>query len=282
MKSYKGFTLVELVIVILLIGIVSITLGNLYTQSILSFLNLNNSVNLVDDADLIQRQFFQDIRNALPNSVRITTSGTKTFLEFIPIKTSGKYKSIANSTSGLNPCSSNDLNEIDNDILSFNKSDTCFKSVGHLIDNNLVTNQDFLVVYNVGNGESNADAYSTGNRTNITSVNDLTAETKINFGSILFPYDSMGNIFYIVTQPVTYECDTASKTLRKYTNYGFNPTQSTSYTSGYLISNHISSCNWTYNNLINLQKGLVVFKLGMTMDSASIMLVNSVNIGNTP
>lgn len=278
----KGFTLVELIIVIVLLGIVSITIGSLYSYSISSYMTLLDSISIVDDADAVQRRFFRDIRKSLPNSVRIKTLGTKTFLEFIPVRTSGKYKSLANSTASANACAADDSAEVDNDILSVGKADTCLKTIGTLIDTSTVSASDYLVIYNTGGGDSNTDAYVGGNRTTLSSATDLTNETKLVFSSKTFSYGGTGDRFFVVMQPVTYECDTSTHTLKRYTNYGFNSVQATSYTGGSILSKNMNSCVWTYSNLLNTQKGLVTFKLGLTSGSRSAMLVNSASIGNAP
>lgn len=282
MKNSRGFTLVELIIVVVLLGIVSMTIGSLYSQSISSYLNLLNSSTVVDDADSIQRRFFRDVQRALPNSIRITTAGTKTFLELIPVKTSGRYKSLPNTAPSANACASDDASEVDNDILSVGKLDTCFKTLGNLVDAAKISSSDSIVIYNTGLGDAQTDAYVGGNRSSVLSVTDLTNETKLTFSSKLFPYDGTSQRFFVVSQPITYECDTATRTLKRYTNYGFNASQATSYSNGMLLSNNMSACTWTYNNVINIQKSIVTFKLGLMVDTTNITLVNSANVGNAP
>lgn len=282
MQKQQGFTLVELIIVIVLLGIVSMTIGSLYSQSVTSYLNLMNSSSIVDDADSIQRRFFRDIQRTLPNSIRITTSGSKTFLELIPVKTSGRYKLLPNTAPSTNPCAADDTTETDNDILSTGKTDTCFKTLGTLIDTSKITISDALVIYNTGAGDINTDAYVGGNRSSILSALDLTNETKLTFNSKIFPFDSVSQRFFVVDQPVTYECDLTARTLKRYTNYGFSVTQPTSLANGSTLSSNISACVWTYSNLINIQKSLVTFKLGLRIEDSSIMLINSASIGNAP
>ena len=67
-----GFTLVEMVVVIAIVGILAAAATQLIRNPAQSFIDSENRANLTDRADTALRRMARDIRNALPNSVRTT------------------------------------------------------------------------------------------------------------------------------------------------------------------------------------------------------------------
>ena len=89
-----GFTLVEMVVVIAIVGILAAAATQLIRNPAQAFIDSENRANLTDRADTALRRMARDIRNALPNSVRTTTNGADSFIEFVPVKSAGRYLSL--------------------------------------------------------------------------------------------------------------------------------------------------------------------------------------------
>ena len=70
-RSQRGFTLVELVVVIVIIGIVSSMVAVFITVPVRSYMDTAARVELADIADTATRRIARDVRLALPNSVRV-------------------------------------------------------------------------------------------------------------------------------------------------------------------------------------------------------------------
>ena len=85
----QGFTLVELIMVIVLMGVVGGMVAVFMRGPIDAYLAQGRRSGLSDVADTTARRMARDLHRALPNSVR--TSGTNC-LEFIPTKTGGRYR----------------------------------------------------------------------------------------------------------------------------------------------------------------------------------------------
>ncbi|RKF21368.1 prepilin-type N-terminal cleavage/methylation domain-containing protein [Alginatibacterium sediminis] len=89
MKSTKGFTLVELVIVIVILGVIVIGVSNFTGYGIQVYTD-----NTAIERTLAQSRFSiermtRDIRSAVPNSIRISGGGR--CLELIPMSNAGSY-----------------------------------------------------------------------------------------------------------------------------------------------------------------------------------------------
>jgi len=133
-----GFTLVELVVVIVIVGILSALGGQFIVAPVTGYVDLSRRARLVDQAEMALRRMQRDIRHALPNS--ISESGTE--LSFINTFDGGRYRRyVAADGSG--------------DILDFSAIDDSFDVLGNL--RQAPTTDHYIVIYNV----TSAD---TGNR----------------------------------------------------------------------------------------------------------------------
>ena len=74
-RHRAGFTLVELVVVMIVSGIVASSVGVFMTRPTEGYNDLARRTTLVDAADLAARRLARDVRRALPNSLRVAAGG---------------------------------------------------------------------------------------------------------------------------------------------------------------------------------------------------------------
>lgn len=278
LTNYKpqqhGFTLIELIVVITILAILAATANKFIANPTQSYFDLETRANLTDHADTALRQMSRQIRNALPNSVR-TSSGTDSFIEFIPIKAAGRYRASKGSNSSDDP-------------LDFSLSADTFEVFGNSVT---VASGDELVIYNIAETGSNAYEVPATNRRSLVTTGSLST---LSFTGGTFPLSSPGKRFYIINKPVTYACDmttdTNNKKLLMYSNYAIQSSQPTSVTTLDGLSNvrksilaeHLSSCTFDYSAGISERTAVVNLSLAMSEDTANVRLMHQVNIANTP
>lgn len=291
----RGFTLVEAVVVMVLIGILSGIMVLFIRKPVQQYVDAAERADLTDVADLSLRRMTRELRAALPNSVRLLSVTGGTMIEFIPVKAGGIYLD-ASDDAGAN-------------YLSFTDSNSkSFAVVGSMS----VTPGagDYVVVYNLGPGFSGADAYATVGSMNRASLNasgtvtpswtaPSNTATLINMQSNPFavsgatiPNASPSHRFQIVSKPVTFRCAPlvagGPVVLTRHWNYGFNDNVADPLGSGSsaVLATNVNSCSFTYNNTVNLQHGLInlTLKLGRATASANenVTLTQQVNVENTP
>src|SRR6188474_829145 len=82
-RQPRGFTLVEAVIVIAITGILAAIVTRFIVQPVQLYLATQARAQLVDVADNALRRIARELRLALPNSPRVSSSGLS--LELIPV-----------------------------------------------------------------------------------------------------------------------------------------------------------------------------------------------------
>ncbi len=248
---------------------------------------------ITDAADIAFLRLKRDLQTALPNSVRVKNVGTVFYLEFLPMRSAGRYRAASPSptvpATGANTCP--DIAPLDGladeNVLQFGVADTCFTTLGDLPDRALITANDFVVVYNLGSGFANADAYVGGNRSQLTvavAAGTGGVENVVRFNAQTFNLESPGRRFQIISEAVSYVCNPGpgTGTLSRVTGYGIVDPQPTA-AGGTLLAQGITSCTFTYN-VVNQRNSVVSIWLSFTDPGGggAVNLFQEVQLSNVP
>lgn len=281
----RGFTLVEMVMVITIIGIIVAIVAVFIKAPVDAYFDSARRAALTDTADTAVRRMARDLRRALPNSVR---NPDNQCIEFIPTKTGGRYRTGADSSGAGNP-------------LDFSVADTGFNMLG--LNSTRPANQqiavnDVIVVYNLGIPGS--DAYvSTGSTINTSAVTSvvngtgtLGNETYIGIAARKFPLPSGGHRFHVVPgneKIVSFLC--SGGTLWRKANYAYPSSMAdaaactTSVAGGGTIARlaNNATCAFIYNGSDLQRNGLVQMTLSLTDASGeTVRLYHEVHVDNSP
>jgi MSHA biogenesis protein MshO len=257
-----GFTLVELVVIIVITGILAAIGGMMITSPIQGYIDLSRRAELVDAADNSLRRMQRDIRQALPNSIRLTSVGSVQYLELLHTVDGGLYRA-----------------EGAGDILDFTLADSSFDVLG-LLDAAPGIGQH-LVIYNIAASGNSGNAYFGDNRTAVTGG----AVTSVVFAPRQFSLQSPYQRFFLVDQAVSYVCTPSPTggTLRRYAGYAIAEPQPTSgLGTGSLLANHVTACNFTYTGGSSQRAGLVTLQLSLADQGETISLLQQIHVDNAP
>jgi MSHA biogenesis protein MshO len=297
----RGVTLIEMVIAMVVVGIV-VAATIFFAYPLRQAVDTKTRAELTDIADNALQRVGREVRLALPNSIRVTASGSSIYLEFLAVRTAGRYRAEGGGASSGTDCpAGGGVTVPDADQLSFGTSDTCFKSIG-IVPNStdIQPNSDFLVLNNYGAialptpdfpGQDAYEAAAT-NRVLITGVDVEASRTRISFGATTFRSDlhnSPSRRFYVVSGPVTYQCDLAAHKLVRHAGYAISAAQPTpAAASGVDVAHNVAACAMDYNpNGVAARIGLLTLQLQLskTVSSGSneaVALYHAVHVNNVP
>tara|TARA_R110002050_G_scaffold229622_2_gene365205 strand:+ start:18 stop:881 length:864 start_codon:yes stop_codon:yes gene_type:complete len=89
--AVSGFTLLELIIVIIILGVMAVGIAGFMTLSTQTYLNVTERDELLANARFVIERLNREIRNAVPNSIRIDNNSIMQCIEFVPIAASTTY-----------------------------------------------------------------------------------------------------------------------------------------------------------------------------------------------
>ncbi len=262
----RGFTLVEMVMVMVILGVVSAMVAVALRGPVEAYFAAARRAALTDVADTVMRRLERDVRKALPNSVRTPSSQC---LELIPTKTGGRYRADGSATA-----------------LNFNAASTGFNMLGPnsaLPADQRIATGDVIVVYNLGPAVPEADAYLEANTAAVTGLGaEAGNETPIAIASTRFPLASGSNRFHVVPgaeRVVSYVCSGGAlyRTVNSSNFAGSCPS------SGAKLADRVV-CTFDYSGDDLTRNALVRMLLQITDGSGTepVQLQQEVHVNNTP
>lgn len=270
MKTARGFTLVELTIAIVIMGILAVTIATYTSRPLAAYVASTRRAELLNIADTALASIARDLRTALPNSVRVSGSA----IEFLPVSYGGRYRAASSGVSGSN-------------YLDFTSADSSFQVFGSASG---WPSGARMVVYHTG--QTGANAWAGDSVITPASISfSLTAgsgETLVTLSSAhKFPFASPQKRFYIITQPISFLCNTSTAQLNRYSSYAIQASQPTS-TGGAPLSSasvarvvdYVSACSFRYSPGSAQHSAVVTIDLTLTKDGESVRLLQQVHINN--
>lgn len=273
-RAARGFTLIESVMVIAILGVVAAVASVFVVQPVQAYLATNARAELVDQADLALRRVGRDLRIALPNSVRL--SADQRTMELIPTSGGARY-----ATQG-------------GGALEFGHPDSGFEVVGPALD---LGSAQQLVFFNLG--APGADAYAPNgtaaeqaqsNRR--TATNAAGAATKIELASLAaLPVTATAPPYRVIAvdAPVSYRCDLASGRLVRHQGYGFQASQPDPPVGGTsaVLATGVTGCRFsTDGTLVAARAALVNLQLTLSTTTPAgaetVALHHAVYVSNLP
>jgi MSHA biogenesis protein MshO len=272
----RGVTLIEMVIVISITAIIAGAVSVFISRPVEGYADAARRAEMSDIADTALRRITRDLRTALSNSIRITTAGNVTYLEYLQGSGGGRYRAEKDSGGGGIP-------------LDFTAPAASFDVIGTMP---AFAGGESIVIYNLASSGTTANAYVGDNR---GAYSSKTATTITLAPAWKFPFPSPGKRFQVVQYPVTYACDplpVGTGELRRYWGYDIQSSQPTptpasppagSGSAQALLASNINGCSFTYaTSGAALRTGVVMLSLKIQQSGESIQLFQQVHVTNVP
>ncbi len=277
----QGFTLIELVIVMVVVGILGGIVAVFIQHPLQAYLAATRRAALVDAADTALARIVRDVHSALPNSLRVVSaSGTvgscsgaeACYLEYLPIQGGGRYRA---EQTGMGT----------GDVLDFTQADTTFDVLGPAAT--VVAGQS-VVVYNLGLPGTDVWVGQNSSPVDVPHSTGCTGSGSactLGIAGFKFPFESPNKRFFLVGSPVTYACDPVAGALRRVSGYPLQSTQpSTSFpgATSNLLAEHVFTCTFTYAPGVTQNLGQLTVRLQLSQDGEAVTLYREVAVNNDP
>ncbi len=291
--SHRGFTLVEMIIVIVITGIIGSMVAIFLRAPVQGYADSARRAEMTDIADTALRRIGRDVRAAVPNSLRLPAAAVadSSYFEFIPTRDGGRYR-VTDIGAGGCGASGNDLD--------FTIADTCFEIVGAPISFAL---NDQIVIgsrQSDGNQPYQLVTAATSVRRAIPAAGAGNNRTFVTMTSTVKLPDSAeleGHRFEVVPADqlaVTYACinmqggalnanGDGQGTLSRYQAYGFYAVQRAPAAlgvAGAILANNVSDCHFAYDT--GNAHSLLSVRLTITRGGESVNLYDEIHVNNIP
>ena len=276
-KNQKGFTLIELVTVIILLGVMSVGIASFFSIATQTYVNASERDELIASARFSVERLNREIREALPNSARVLSFANNIdCIEFVPIVASSTYLSLAT----LQASDKIDVIRFLGSPYNTNNDYNCTNTCGDHVSVYPLYNNDVYVNPNQSNGQlfaiKNVD--KTGPDSDLWQIN-LTNNVTFN---TLSPTDRL----YIINQPQRYCEDNGN--LMHVSRYNLSDQLANSAYPANSISTlmaenvdvtfNVAAATLTRNSVVQVS---MVFTRGSDVDER-IVFNHEIHISNTP
>lgn len=260
-RATQGFTLIELVVVITVLGVLAGASAGFLRGPITSYFEAERRTDLAAAGDLTLAKLRQDIARAVPNSARVINAGGRFWLEVLPVRSQGRYRAAGAGN-----------------VLSFGVPDTGFDVLGPPVQTQA---GDWVVV---NNHLPAADVWGGTSRAAYTGPPGLAAT--LQHAAHVFAADAPDRHFQIATSPVSYACDPTTGTLRRFSNYG-NPgaAQPTAFGPGAqndLVATGIQRCRAAEFVGTRRRAQTVAVEIGFFANGDRLTLADTIQVETPP
>ncbi len=259
-RIQRGFTLIEMVMVIVIGSIMAVGITQFMGQTVQGFADAGNRQQLATIGWIVAERMSRELRTALPNSLRV--NATNSCIEYIPT-VSGSHYTIAPILSAASTM-----------------------NVVRLRNYNLGANTDHRVAVYPNSPAGIYPPTTTGalSSATLSQVNVVAGDEYqlVLTANHQFPADSPEHRFFVTEDPVTY-C-IAGSTITRYRNYGIVATIASSPMNPEVIVNQVNAGFFDYSPASLVRNAVVTlhFTIKDTGTNEQQVVDQEVQIRNVP
>lgn len=262
-RAARGFTLIELIVSITLLSTLALVAVPMLRMPMTAYLEAGARAGVSTELDTVQARLNADLARALPNSVRVRSVGARQLLEFLDVRAEGRHRDGLSGAAQSCPPVASTCSPTNRDSLQAACTETCFTSLGPLVGDVPVAGSDSVVVNPldpVGPVGNPYRAGAAGIRSLLTATAPVASGTR--FGIAPFDFAALASTrrFYVVSGPVSYECNPATQLLQRHDGYAIAFAQPVAFgaTPAAPLATGVSACTFNFTRTGGSGRGGVV------------------------
>lgn len=280
LKKQNGFTLIEIIISIIIVGIVSATVSQIIGRYLENYDAVSRRTLMQTAAQLAIERISREVRHALPNSICIDNGGAcvptpENKMYFVSIKdagyyqdTTGSYPNMAKKALPVTPLSDNEF-----DIVSETDKTNL----------NAIEGTDWIAVYNINNSNIYAknNARKIKTLTNIIpSAGEQIVRVQLDGASFSFPLHSPQRRFHIIKPHSTlFYLQGSNLMWGKSANDFVNPDTPA---ASHLLLENVTNLSFSFKGGSLQRSGLLHIDLTVEDEGEQIHIVHEAHVYNAP
>ncbi len=272
----KAFTLVELLVTILILAVIGIGLGSYIRVGADIYSDTVNREQILSASRYVIERITRELREAVPNSIRVNRVGSVQCVEFLPILASSTYINVPKSPEPLG----NTIRVVQHGVAGISPNK--------------------IIVYPLSSGQIYSDfANQTAGRTfALSSLPGVgTAATDVSLSnSVLFDADSPTERYFLANTAVSYCADSSTDQIHRYSNYWpcnaavptscgqqFPPSSvSGALQSDLMAEGQTNATPFIYSGSTLLRNAVIQINFVFERDGESIALNHEAHVVNVP
>ena len=273
----QGFTLIEMVVAITVSAVVVGFMAMFLVMPVDQYVAQERRTELNDSANSALRMLKDDIRKALPDSVRVVNVGGSLALEMLHAPHVARYR--PNGSSGV---AAQDL--------TIGTPDSQFSTLGLFATAGAYNG--YLVVDHPAAGDAYSGSGVISPLASIAIGPLVNGEQAVDLGStsVTFPADSPTRSVYFVSGPVSYVCDPAAGTLKRFDSYAIAANQAGHATEAALlaagaaralVARDVTACTFQYTTTA-LGGPLARLRMTFARNGETLQVFEQVQVENRP
>lgn len=274
----RGFTLVELIVVMVVVGILAGGMVVFFVPAIQNYVAVNRRAGLTDMMDGAIRTISRDVRSAVPNSIRLPANSC---FQLVPTSTGGRFRTADDTTTAGSAALTTvgTTNQFD----VYNTLSTT-PSIGDWV---VINNQNTSDVYDGVNRvaiSGVADISATGfGAQRITLANQFQAPGGYEFSRFVVVPQAQQSVFYVCSN-AGLSNGSGTGTLYRIHGYPFAGAANACPAPGNnpILATNVAACTFTYDPSSQQSTGYLQVQLTLTQNNESVQIVFGTHADNIP
>jgi MSHA biogenesis protein MshO len=275
-----------MVIAITLLGVLAMAAVPMLRLPMNAYMDTQRRADAMQSLDMVHTKLEADLAQALPGSVRVRQVGARWLLEYLEVRAVGRHR--AGTSGAAQACPATCSAVGNNDALEAGCSEGCFTALGALDGAPPVPGTDWVVVNPTGAAGGNpwlggAAVVPGGIKSRLLATAAAADGLRLSITPHSFASLAASRRFWVVSQPVTWECNPATGRIVRYWGYALAAAQPAAIVGGNNapVADGLAACRFSVNTSASEGRSSVSAWFRLTRNEAALGSTESAELAGS-